>query len=103
MATEVQSTTLEPKLQESAALVPAKESSNVVKYILIGVITISLVLLVYYAYARFIDNSLTEPMSKGVEQERDDPVVDFNLREAIKNLQNIQKNVLSTLSDVSDI
>ncbi len=81
----------------------ATESSPVLRYALIGALTVALILLVYYAYARFIDNSLSEPMAKGVEQERDDPVIDFNLREAIKNLQNIQQNVLKTLSDVSEI
>ncbi len=87
----------------SNAVTEATESKPVLKYVLIGVLTVALILLVYYAYARFVDNSLTEPMAKGVEQERDDPVIDFNLREAIKNLRNIQQNVLKTLSDVSEI
>jgi hypothetical protein len=42
-------------------------------------------------------------MTKGVEQERDDPVVDFNLREAIRDLQGIQQRVLSTLSETMNI
>ncbi len=80
-----------------------KAENSILKYVVIGVLVVSLVFLIYYAYNRFVANSLTEPLTKGVEQERDDPVVDFNLREAIKNLQNMQKRVLSTLSETVDI
>ncbi len=79
------------------------ENKSVLTYVFIGVLIISLVLLMYYAYNRFVANSLAEPMTKGTEQERDDPVIDFNLREAIKDLQNIQQRVLNSLSDVSNI
>ena len=102
MATvDTQSQKVEPVVEKDTD--PDADASPVARYVMIGVITIALVLLVYYAYSRFIDNSISEPMAKGVEQERDDPVVDFNLREAIKNLQNIQRNVLKTLSNVSDV
>lgn len=72
-------------------------------YVFIGVLTVALVLLLYYAYGRFVSNSIEEPMTKGLEQERDDPVVDFNLREAIKDLQGMQQRVLSTLSETINI
>jgi len=72
------------------------------KYIFIGVLTVVLILLVYYGYETFVKNSSKETFTKGVEQERDDPVIDFNLREAIRDLQTIQKNVLSTLSQTMD-
>ncbi len=81
---------------------PGAENS-ILKYVIIGVLIVALVFLIYYAYNRFVANSLSESMTKGVEQERDDPVIDFNLREAIKNLQNMQKRVLSTLSETVDI
>ncbi len=77
--------------------------SSILRYVFIGVLTVALIILLYYAYNRFVANTLEEPMTKGVEQERDDPVVDFNLREAIKNLQGIQKRVLSTLSETMNI
>ena len=76
------------------------DSRSVMTYIFIGVLTLALVLLIYFSYEKFVANSAgEEKMTKGVEQERDDPVVDFNLREAIRDLQNIQKDVLSTLSE----
>lgn len=71
--------------------------------LLVGVLTIALVLLLYYAYNRFVTNSIEEPMTKGLEQERDDPITDFNLREAIKELQGIQRRILSTLSEAVNI
>jgi hypothetical protein len=95
--TEVKETTPEKPATEEEV------QSPVVRYVLIGLVTISLVLLLYYAYDKFISNSSTESMAKGLEQERDDPVVDFNLREAIKHLQTLQQNVLKTLSDVTGI
>lgn len=77
--------------------------NSVLRYVFIGVLSVALIFLIYYAYNRFVANSLAEPMTKGTEQERDDPVVDFNLREAIKHLNSTQKRILSTLSDVTDI
>ena len=81
-----------------AELAPADDTNTKswFSYVFIGLLVVALVILMYYAYCRFIDNSTEEPMSKGVEQERDDPIVDFNLREAIRELQ-------STLSENMDI
>jgi len=79
------------------------DSNSKYKMVFTGILILVLIALLYYSYNRFVTNKITEPMTKGVEQERDDPVIDFNLREAIKELQNIQKNVLSTLSEASDL
>lgn len=76
---------------------------TLVRYVFIGVLTVTLIVLLYYAYNRFVLNSIEEPMTKGLEQERDDPVVDFNLREAIRDLQGIQQKVLSSLSEIVNI
>ena len=108
MATDVQNVVVEQSAssQNQTQLKSSpedEESRPVFRYVMIGVITIALVLLVYYAYSRFVENSVNDGTSKNAEQERDDPVTDFNLREAIKNLQNIQNNVLKTLSEVSDM
>ncbi len=76
--------------------------NNTYTYIFAAVLSVVLILLLYYAYSRFVTNTIEEPMTKGTEQERDDPVIDFNLREAIKDLQNMQKNVMATLSENSE-
>ncbi len=111
------SSTVQTNTQTNIPSVTTPENTDIVKkaedslfqdntlytYIFIGVLSVVLILLLYYAYNRFVENSLNEPFSEGNEQERDDPVDDFNLREAIRELQNIQKRVLSTLSENSDI
>ena len=85
----------------SSAEPKKEEESQVYNYVFIGILTVVLVFLLYYAYLRFSEQSIAEPYVKGLEQERDDPVIDFNLREAIKELQNIQRNVMKTLSENS--
>lgn len=89
--------------QLKAETIGGAEEKSWLTYVFIGVLTVALVLLLYYAYGRFVSNSIEEPMTKGVEQERDDPVVDFNLREAIRDLQGIQQRVLGTLSETMNI
>ena len=89
--------------QLKAEILGSAEEKSWLTYAFIGVLTVALVLLLYYAYGRFVSNSIEEPMTKGVKQERDDPVVDFNLREAIKDLQGMQQRVLSTLSETMSI
>lgn len=81
----------------------ADDSASMYNYIFVAVLSVVLILLLYYAYCRFAENSVDEPFVKGQTQERDDPVIDFNLREAIRELQNIQRNIMSTISDNSDI
>lgn len=79
------------------------EATSVYNYVFIAVLCVVLLLLLYYAYCRFAENSVEEPMVAGQKQERDDPIIDFNLREAIKELQTLQRNIMSTISDNSDI
>lgn len=78
------------------------EDKSVYTYIFIAILAVCLMLLLYFAYGRFVSGSVEESMTKGAEHERDDPVIDFNLREAIRELQNMQKQVLATLSDSTD-
>jgi uncharacterized membrane protein YukC len=68
-------------------------------WILIAVCIILVVLLIYYGYNRFVSNSVNEPYISGNKQERDDPVVDFNLSEAINELELIQRKIVNNLSD----
>lgn len=77
------------------------DDNSLYSYVFIGVLAVVLILLLYYAYGRFVENSIKDPFTDGTQQERDDPVDDFNLRDAIKELQNIQKKVVSTLSEAS--
>ena len=76
-----------------------QSESGVYSYIFVGVLSVVLLLLLYYAYNRFVTNAVKEPFTKGNKQERDDPVVDFNLRETIEELRRLQGQVLKTLSE----
>ena len=96
--------TLKTIVTPAATVEQESSKTSMSTYIIVGALVVLLIGLLYYAYIQFVSNSTTsETMMKGLEQERDDPVIDFNLREAIRDLQNMQKNVLSTLSEVSDI
>lgn len=101
--------TVEPVVEQNSTSeleVPEDEKRPWLRYVLIAVLVVGLCCLLYYGIAKWSElkeSGSAESMTKGVEQERDDPVVDFNLREAIKNLQSMQKKVLSQLSEVSDI
>jgi hypothetical protein len=75
------------------------EKTNITTYLIIGISIIAVILLLIFAYKKFIDNSDSEPFVKGLQQERDDPVMDFNLNEAIKELEGLQKKVLQKLSN----
>jgi hypothetical protein len=69
-------------------------------WILVGVLAVVLIVLVYYGYQKF--NTNKDYMAASQEAERDDPVADFNLREAIRDLQNKQAKVMKTLSSMSE-
>jgi cytochrome c-type biogenesis protein CcmH/NrfG len=70
-----------------------------VKYVLYGIATVCLFLLAYYAYNRFQDNKSDENFVEGNRQERDDPIADYNLHEAVQELEEAQKKITSRLSD----
>jgi uncharacterized membrane protein YukC len=76
---------------------PAKKS--LVYYFTFGVIIICVLYILYHAYHKFVCNS-KESFIKGNEQERTDTVVDFNLREAVKELENLQNSILSKVSNL---
>jgi hypothetical protein len=76
------------------------EATSLTTYVFIGFLIATLLVLSYYAYAKFVENSncSSEAFIEGNRQERDDPVMDFNLRAAIQDLENKQRAVLKKLS-----
>ena len=62
-------------------------------YIILAVVVF---IVLYYAYNRFYKNS--EEFTEVNSAERSDPVSDFNLREAINELEHMQKKIISGLS-----
>jgi hypothetical protein len=62
-------------------------------YIILAVVVF---VVLYYAYTKFYKNA--EEFTEETASERTDPVSDFNLREAINELETMQKKILSKLS-----
>ena len=76
-------------------------------YILIGIFVIVLIVLFYYAAKKFTENKEPSGMVDKPEARRkkttDDTVIDFNLRESIEELRDLQKKTVKTLSDTFDL
>jgi uncharacterized membrane protein YukC len=71
----------------------------VVTYVFIGLFITVLLALLYYAYYKFVDNSITKTASKKKYNDRSDkPISDFNLQDTINGLKAKQDNVLRRLS-----
>ena len=70
--------------------------------ILIGFLVLVLVVLMYYAYTIFKFNSEEpETFTKGSEKENDELVINFNLRESIKELEDMQRKIMTNLTESS--
>ena len=76
-----------------------KSLPDYTKYIVYGLCAIVTILLLYYAYSRFVENSVDEPFVKGQSPERSDAAADYNLHEAVYKLENMQKRILRSVSD----
>jgi hypothetical protein len=79
-----------------------KEKSQTLNLVLSVILIILFLLLCYYSYCRFVENSIQEPLTSGINRERDDPGADYNLYEKIKELEYIQNKVLNSLSKLSE-
>ena len=79
-----------------------KEKSQTLNLVLSIILIALFLLLCYYSYSRFVENSIHEPLTAGMKQERDDTGADYNLYEKIKDLESIQNRVLNSLSKVSE-
>lgn len=79
------------------------EKTPIYKYILYGLCVVALLLLCYYAYNRFIANSDDCENQDDQQQEANDELPDYNLREAINNLETMQHKILKNLSGTTGI
>lgn len=113
MTEVVKSDTTEVTKNETDTSVTKSESTNAVdaadsqksetnwgRIVMVGILVALVICLLWYGYCKFVSNQkIKEKMTKDAEGERDDPVVDFNLRESIMELEDMQKRILSGLSD----
>ena len=74
--------------------------NNIKSYIIIGILSILFIIIIYYAYITFIDNS----ESLMIKTEKEDKIIsDFNLKNVIKDLQRLQQKIRSKLSEDTGI
>jgi hypothetical protein len=83
--------------KEDCSWYTSKENKTKYTYIAIAILV---AVILYYAYNKFYKNS--EEFTEVTGSERTDPINDFNLREAINELENMQKNIISKLSDADN-
>ena len=63
-------------------------------YIIVGICTLCVVVLIYYSYRAWVKNA----DSSDGRVDKDDPVMDFNLKENIDQLEKMQNKILDKLS-----
>jgi len=92
---EITSTDVDKK--EDCPWYTNKEDKKKYTYIAIAILV---AVILYYAYNKFYKNS--EEFTETTSSERTDPINDFNLREAINELEKMQKTIISKLSDADN-
>ena len=73
----------------------------VITYITIGLVVVIIAILIYFGYRSFVGNS--DKCDEESAPDKDEAITDFNLRDAIRRLQEMQKRIMNTLSDNSNI
>ena len=79
------------------------EKTSIVTIMCYCVIIVTIFYLIYNAYHQFLTNRCSDGFVAGLEQERSDTVVDFDLRGEINQLENMQQNILNNLSSNTNI
>ena len=82
---------------------PHHEKTSIITLMCYCVIIVSIFYLIYYAYQQFLLNRCADGFVAGLEQERSDTVVDFDLRGEINQLENMQRNILNNLSNNTNL
>jgi hypothetical protein len=92
----------------AAAATPSDDKkTSLSTYIVVGVICLAVVLLLWYAYQCFTTNASEEDCmsnkKKNKDKDRDETIANYNLQDAVYQLENIQADVLKNLSDLPNI
>ena len=74
-----------------------------ISYNSILIIGIMLITVIYFAYTQYKKNSDEENFINNQQQEKSDYSDDFNLRSAINQLNSLQNNIMSNISENLDI
>ncbi len=88
-----------PQITSQSLVETDATKTSLTTYIFISVCVVILLILMYYAYSQFVENSKCnndEPNKKTTSDDHN--VIDYNLAESIKDLENTQKKILQKLS-----
>jgi p-aminobenzoyl-glutamate transporter AbgT len=86
---------VQPVLDVKPVLVEDKKP--LMSYIVIAVVVVIIIAALWYGYSQFTKNQKTQVKVKK-DPERDEAIIDYNLRDEINELEKIQQNVLKNLS-----
>lgn len=77
--------------------VAENDKGSLTSYIVIAVVVVVIIAAIWYGYSQFTKNQKT-PVKVKKDPERDEAIIDYNLRDEINELEKIQQNVLKNLS-----
>lgn len=102
MATVVTPSHLDDSKKEEvlipAGVVVASTASS--QYVTYGILIFCFVILLWYAYGKFVENKKKKQITERKTRDPgNDPLADYNLKEAIGDLEDMQKKIVSGLSD----
>jgi len=80
----------------TSVTIPSKSDENfgVVNYIIIGVVIIIVLVIIWFAYDKFMENRNSSDSSK----EKENPVADYDLEDEIYKLNQLQNKILKNIS-----
>lgn len=88
-------TSTDGQINSSVNATSGEESdSSLYTYILIGLGVIIFIILAWYIYSKFTENACKDDD----KAEKDENIMDYNLREEIQKLEQMQRNILKKVS-----
>jgi hypothetical protein len=86
-------------ITNTSGTVTATEESSLTTYIIIGVVIVVLAIVIYWAYGSFTE----QQSGRDSDKSKDKCADGFDLRDAIKDLEKLQKKICSKLSSDTGI
>lgn len=84
---------------QDTTLNPDEDNKNTIMYyVIISVVVIVVIYAIWFSYGKFKENSSKDGFIKNLQQERSDTEVDFNIADAIDELNRLQEGYIKKLS-----
>lgn len=80
------------------------KKKSLMSYLIIAVVAVALIVIVWYAYSKFMKNQQSFDGKKpGKAVNKDETLADYNLQDAIDQLEKKQRDILKNLSEDTGI